>query len=46
MTLYVDEEHFCDISAGAGKMVFGEREEKKSDGEQKQVCTSHTGCWW
>lgn len=32
MTLYADEEHFCDISAGADKMVFGEQQEKESDG--------------
>lgn len=35
MTLYVDEEHFCDISTGADKMVFGEQEEKKSEEEKK-----------
>lgn len=35
MTLYVGEGHFCDISAGADKMAFGEQEEKKREEEKK-----------
>lgn len=49
MTLYVGEEHFRGVSAGADKMAFGDQEEKKGEEEKKLdggwKCKGHADCW-